>query len=60
MVTDPREALAHVVFATHLVKLAAVLETASAAQTGLTRTAAELRRLAEEAPEPLGPPDSRS
>ena len=59
MVTDPREVVARVVFASQLVTLAAVLETASAAQNGLTRTAAELRRLAEEGVEDSGLPGRR-
>lgn len=52
MVTDPREVLAHVAFASQLVTLAAALETTSGAQNGLTRAAMELRRLTEEAPSP--------
>jgi hypothetical protein len=52
-------ALAHVVFTSELVTLAAALETASAAQNGLTRAASELRQLAEEAVEHSGPPGDR-
>jgi hypothetical protein len=59
MVTDSRVALAHVVFTSELVTLAAALETASAAQNGLTRAASELRQLGEEAVEHSGSPGDR-
>jgi hypothetical protein len=59
MVTDPRETVARVVFASQLVKLAAALETARAVQNGLARAALELRQLAEEAVEHSARPGNR-
>ena len=52
MLADRQEALAQVAFASQLVTLAAVLETTSGAQNGLTRAAMELRRLTKEARNP--------